>query len=90
MAESTFELQEGQVMIFKNEKREKDSHPEYRGKVNVKGEVLEISLWVKTSKSNKKFFSGTVKEEWKPTVQAQVAPKPVDVAPEINSEDLPF
>jgi hypothetical protein len=88
MAENKFELRENQIMIFKNEKREKDSHPEYKGKMKVNGEIREISLWVKTSNSGKKFFSGEHQPEWKPTQQSTPAPPP---APEPEPDnDLPF
>ena len=97
MADNTFELKENQVMIFKNEKREKDSHPEYKGKMNVNGEIMDVSLWVKTgTKSGKKYFSGTVQPEWKPT-QASTPPPPPPPPPapvpapmEMPDDDLPF
>ena len=51
------------VVIFKNNKKEKDTQPEYKGTVNVEGKEYEISLWVKEGK-NGKFFSGTIKEPY--------------------------
>lgn len=36
--------------IFRNEKKAKDTHPDYRGLVNVDGTKWEISLWIKESK----------------------------------------
>jgi hypothetical protein len=50
------------VVIFKNNKKEKDTHPEYRGTVNVEGKEYEISLWVKDGKAGK-FFSGKISEK---------------------------
>jgi len=63
------------VIIFKNNKREKDTHPEYKGTINVEGKDYEISLWVKEGK-NGKFFSGTIKEPYKKT--------------EAKNDDIPF
>ena len=39
--------------IFKNNKT-KETQPDYRGKVNVNGKDMEISLWVKESKTGTK------------------------------------
>jgi len=52
------------VVIFKNNKKEKDTQPEYKGTVNVDGKEYEISLWVKEGK-NGKFFSGKIQEPYK-------------------------
>ena len=70
------------VVIFKNNKREKETHPEYRGTVNVDGKEYEISLWVKEGKAGK-FFSGAIKEPYK---------KMENFSDKVNKEekDLPF
>jgi hypothetical protein len=44
--------------LFRNDRRESDSHPEYRGDGIVNGEAVWINAWVKESKkTGKKFFS---------------------------------
>lgn len=52
--------------IFKNDKKS-DNHPDYKGKINVKGEEFEIALWVKDGK-NGKFFSAKISEPYKKDV----------------------
>jgi len=42
--------------IFRNERKEKDSQPDYRGPLNIKGDEGEIACWVK-EKNGQKFFS---------------------------------
>ena len=78
--------------IFKNDKKTADNQPDYRGKINVEGKELEISLWVKTAQSGVKYMSAAIKEPW-------VAPAPVlqntsdkikSVADELFEDDLPF
>lgn len=52
-------------VLFKNDRRVKESQPEYTGNVQVNGQEYWLSAWVKTSKDGKKFFSlaMTAKEE---------------------------
>jgi uncharacterized protein (DUF736 family) len=52
------------AIIFKNNKKENEKHPDYRGTINVDGRELEISLWIKDGKAGK-FFSGKIKEPFK-------------------------
>ena len=52
------------AVIFKNNKKENEKHPDYRGTINVDGKDLEISLWIKEGKAGK-FFSGKIKEPFK-------------------------
>lgn len=52
------------AVIFKNNKKENEKHPDYRGTINVDGKELEISLWVKEGKAGK-FFSGKIQEPFK-------------------------
>ena len=52
--------------IFKNDKKAKETHPDYRGKVNVEGKDFELSLWIKESKNGLKYFSVAVSEPWVP------------------------
>ena len=40
-------------VLFKNDKKEKDNHPDYRGSINVEGEEFWISAWIKTSAKGK-------------------------------------
>jgi hypothetical protein len=90
---SKFEMKDDQVLIFKNEKRNKETQPEYTGKINIDGQIREISLWVKISKSGKKYFSGTHQEQ---RIQRTIEGLPYKAIPngqietEQENEDLPF
>ena len=52
-------------MLAKNHRKEKDSHPDYRGKVNVGGVDYWLSAWIKVGKegsklAGEKYFSLSV------------------------------
>lgn len=52
-------------IIFKNDNKKEEKHPDYQGKINVDGKDKRISLWVKTSnKDGKKFFSVSITEPY--------------------------
>jgi len=50
--------------IFKNNKKEKETQPDYRGKINVDGVEKEIALWVNTSKNGLQYFSASISEPY--------------------------
>ena len=58
------ELKINKGVIFKNEKKSSDRHPDYRGEIDVEGRRYEISLWIKDSKSGKKYFSAQISEPY--------------------------
>lgn len=67
--------------IFKNNFKEKETQPDYKGTINVEGKNLEISLWIKEGQKGK-FFSASVKEPYNKEEK-----KPIQVN---NLDDLPF
>jgi uncharacterized protein (DUF736 family) len=76
--------------IFKNDKKETDSHPEYKGSINVEGKEFWASVWVNTSKAGKQYMSIKVSpkdaQQSAPVQGTQVSNTP-DV---IGEEDIPF
>ena len=48
-------------VLFKNDRKETDNHPDYTGSINVGGRDFWLSAWIKQAKSGKKFFSMSVK-----------------------------
>jgi len=78
--------------IFKNDKKTADNQPDYRGKINVEGKELEISLWVKTAQSGVKYMSAAIKEPYVAPAPAPVLQNTTDKikAADDFEDDLPF
>ena len=58
------DLKENAVIIFKNDKKNSDTQPDYKGEINVNGRPFDIALWVKEGKKGK-FFSGKISEPYR-------------------------
>ena len=69
--------------LFKNDKKESDNHPDYKGSINVEGKECWLSAWLKTSKDGKKYMSLSVQAKDAATKQAKR--EEVD-----HSSDVPF
>lgn len=71
--------------LFKNDDKESDSHPDYKGSINVGGTDFWLSAWIKTSKAGAKYMSLSVKSK-----EAPKPAKPTGKRPTQDDEDLPF
>ena len=58
-------MKEGSGSLFKNTRKEKETHPDYNGSIMVNGKEHWLSAWVKEGK-NGKFFSVSIGQEKKP------------------------
>lgn len=52
-----FEMKPNSGALFKNARKEQDSHPDYTGTCVVNGEAMDISAWIKEAKSGTKYMS---------------------------------
>jgi len=60
-------------VLFKNEKREKESHPHYKGNIRVDGQDYWLSAWIKEGKNGK--FMGLAVSPKEDQPQPQSKPK---------------
>ena len=71
-------------VLYRNENKTSDNHPDYSGSVNVSGTDYWLSGWVKeSSKDGKKFFSLSVKPKNDKPVN-----KPIKT--DDPNDDIPF
>lgn len=84
-----FEQQPGQFALFKNDKKEKESHPDYRGDgMAPDGTAVWVSAWLKVGK-NGKFMSCSMKAK----DEQQSRPEPAKATKsgfEDLEDDIPF
>lgn len=88
--------------LFKNSRKEKDTHPDYTGKVMVDGSEYWISAWLKTSeRTGTRFMSLAFRpmDQAAPVTARDEEPrkaKAKDKAPELayaddfGDDDIPF
>ena len=81
-----YEIKENSGSLFRNEKREKDSHPQARGSARINGVDYWVSAWVKKTKTGDKWqsLSFTPKEDQpRQPVKEAIASLPDDLDDEI-------
>ena len=67
---SDYQMKENSGTLFKNRNKNKDSHPDFNGTVNVEGNEFYISGWTKVNQDGTKRISLSLK----PKEQASVKP----------------
>lgn len=83
-------------VLFKNDRKEKDSHPDYKGNIDVNGVEFWLSAWIKNGAKGK-FMSLSVqpKEQQQAPAHTQrqapaPAPAPVGSGFDDMDSDIPF
>ena len=74
-----FEMKEGQLMIFKNNKKESEKQPDYWGKAIIDGVEKRVGLWVNESSTGTKYFNGNIRDYVPNNTEAKS-----------ETDDLPF
>jgi hypothetical protein len=67
-----FEQRDNSGSLFKNERKDKDSHPDYTGNGMIDGKGFWFSAWIKKDRNGKSFMSMSFKpkEDQPPQRQA--------------------
>jgi hypothetical protein len=76
--------------LNKNDRKEKDTHPDYKGSLNVNGVDYWIDGWIKDG-ANGKFISGSLKPKDATHRVAEPARSlPASNGPAATSDSVPF
>lgn len=59
---SNYQPKDNTFTLFRNDKKEKDTHPDYKGTAMINGQEFWLSAWLKDGKLGK-FMSGSAKEK---------------------------
>tara|TARA_R110000782_G_scaffold251398_1_gene338957 strand:- start:57 stop:323 length:267 start_codon:yes stop_codon:yes gene_type:complete len=86
-----YEQRDNSGSLFKNDKKEKENHPDYKGSCMVGGVEMWMSSWLKTGANGTKFmsFSFQPKEQQAQPVARQAVKQAPAAAPEFD-DDMPF
>lgn len=88
----SYEIKENSGSLFKNDRKEKEGRPDYKGSANIAGLEYWVSAWINKTKEGKSYMA--FKYQLKDGQQAiQPTTKPSEqLAPEPDpfAEDLPF
>ena len=71
-------------VLFKNDNKKTDNHPDYNGKIVIDNIEFYLSAWVNTSKDNTKYMSLSIGK------QIETKEQPKEVKPMVKTDDLPF
>jgi len=78
-----FQQKNNSGSLFKNDKKQSDKHPDYKGTAIVDGVNKNIAAWIKTSQTGKKYMSLSIQD-----------PQPKSgfdtIKDDQSGEDIPF
>ena len=55
-----YEIEDGKISLFVNDKGDNPKRPDYTGKGMYKGEEVHLSMWKSTSKSGMEYLNGRI------------------------------
>ena len=79
-----YEQKDGSGALFKNDDKQSETHPDYKGTIRVGGQDYWLSSWIKTSKAGQKYMSLSAQPKEK-----KAAPPARGVLTEPFDDDIP-
>lgn len=77
-----YEMKNNSGSLFKNDKKETETHPDYKGSAKVNGEEYWMSAWINKSEKGTTYISFKFKiKDVQPSVQQEAG---------ITTEEVPF
>ena len=89
---SEYQQKDNSGALFKNEKKETDSHPDYKGSAMIEGTEYWFSAWINESKTGTKYMktSFSQKEQVHSNGVQQVKAAVQDMSLAQLEDDIPF
>lgn len=81
---------EGQGSLFKNDRKEKESHPDYKGSIMVDGVEYWVSAWIKRSEGKAPFMSLSAQPKEKQQEAPRRSAPPPSRPQQDMDDDIPF
>ena len=76
-------------VLFRNDRKDKPSHPDYRGDVTINGVTYALSSWIKTGQKGKFMSLAVSVKEDRPQQQARPSTPALDEFTE-DGDLIPF
>lgn len=58
-----YEMKDGTGSLFKNHKKERETHADYNGSIKVEGQEYWLNAWLKETEGGKKYMSLSAKSK---------------------------
>ena len=82
-----WETRENSGSMFKNTRKERETHADMTGEINVNGKLYWINGWRKVDRNGNPWLSLSVREK---QPRGDVAPTPTGEVKDILDDDIPF
>ena len=70
-----YEKRDNSAILFFNDKKLQDTHPDFKGDALIGGVFYWVSMWRKTGKNGNEFFSISLKPKDAPISESQPEPQ---------------
>ena len=55
-----YEMNNGDLSLWANDRKESDRHPDYKGKALIDGTLYDVALWSRTDRNGNQYYTGKI------------------------------